>query len=772
MMKKTKAFPRLVAVFVAMVMLFTMLPTMAATADNGDITESAALTNVTLINSTVEWYRGNRNSLTSTENNWREIAALATIGFDFEDEDFTFPTFGLADFMTAEMLNNAPMLSVLWAAEILAMIAMGEDPTDFDGRDYVAELAYVVSDKEKVETMIDGLGLFGSSIVFLALVAADEAETFEYLISNIVDGFQNSETGGVDSGWGVDVDTTAMFIIAFSPLSGNPEVDTALANARGYLVNAQQECGGFFSNPDWGLDVSPEATGLAIMAINALGECALDWTVDGDRYVTPIHSLMYFMLEDGSFKTAWSEGNTDLFATPQVFFGMSSIGLRTNFFTNLANPISFPIVEIPMPSEEIDECDNKDCDCADCDGDCDCDEACEEDCDCDDCTDEVCDEDCDCDDCVDEACDEDCDCDDCYDGSGNGGNGGNGGGAIITNQATLIVALSNTNHFAPARVHNITQGETVYSLLRRAGNLSIRTRGSVANGDIYVEAINGVEEFSEGPLSGWKFGIQRAGTNNWIVPAASSGTILVHNGDRVMWFFAHGPDDTPDDFLRRPPSGGGSTTSSQPIIPGENNDTDEDDDEDDTDSDVAEWENPFADVAEDSWYHDYVRFAYSNALMLGTEADRFSPNTNITRAMLVMILWRMEDEPVAVESSMFYDVADGRLYSDAIHWAAENGIVRGFAGMFEPHDNITREQFALILYNYLESPEVENVDEVAEAFADWEDVSFWAEDAVAWAAANGIIGGRTATTLAPQGFATRAEAAAILSRFLAIQSEN
>jgi hypothetical protein len=185
---------------------------------------------------------------------------------------------------------------------------------------------------------------------------------------------------------------------------------------------------------------------------------------------------------------------------------------------------------------------------------------------------------------------------------------------------------------------------------------------------------------------------------------------------------------------------------------------------------VSEWVSPFADIAKGDWFYKSARFAYSNELIAGTAADRFSPQTNLTRAMLVTILWRREGSPATGETGAFDDVKSGQWYSGAIAWASANGIVGGVGdNRFAPDSDVTREQTATILYNYAKYKKL-NTAETASlvGYSDAAGVSAWAADAVAWANAAGILigTGTTPETLAPQSGATRAQAAAFLQRFI------
>jgi len=183
---------------------------------------------------------------------------------------------------------------------------------------------------------------------------------------------------------------------------------------------------------------------------------------------------------------------------------------------------------------------------------------------------------------------------------------------------------------------------------------------------------------------------------------------------------------------------------------------------------VTEWINPFVDVARDAWHFRSVRFAFSNNLMVGTGGTTFSPDMELTRAMIVTILWRMAGSQASANNNAFSDVGTGQWYSAAVAWASENDIVSGMGnGRFAPADVATREQFATILRNYARSQGIDTTsDSFISEFTDTYAVSSWAMDAMQWANANGIISGRTLTTLVPRGMATRAETATMIRQFV------
>ncbi|MCR4724767.1 MAG: carbohydrate-binding domain-containing protein [Clostridia bacterium] len=184
-------------------------------------------------------------------------------------------------------------------------------------------------------------------------------------------------------------------------------------------------------------------------------------------------------------------------------------------------------------------------------------------------------------------------------------------------------------------------------------------------------------------------------------------------------------------------------------------------------SDTVTGYTGFNDVDEDDWFYQAVKYVSENHLMAGTGVN-FEPNTVTSRAMLVRILYRLAGEPEVSSANPFSDVADDQWYTDAVIWASDNDIVTGYGGgLFGPTDNITREQFVTILFLYAQ---LKGCDTSAAAdisgYADASSVSSWAEAPMRWAIAEGLITGRSATTLAPSGNATRAEAATILMQFV------
>jgi hypothetical protein len=192
--------------------------------------------------------------------------------------------------------------------------------------------------------------------------------------------------------------------------------------------------------------------------------------------------------------------------------------------------------------------------------------------------------------------------------------------------------------------------------------------------------------------------------------------------------------------------------------------------EGDTPLDKKPWP-VFNDISEDDWFWDDVKYVYMDGLMNGTGTTPmlFSPNMLLTRGEIVTILYRLEDNPdVAELPNPFSDVAAAKYYTDAVKWAAANGIVKGYGnGKFGPDDNIMREQLAAILMRYMKYADV-NLPVTMQyiMFADEGQISDYAKDAIQTLNKLGIMQGVGDNKINPKGSATRAQVAAMLHRLL------
>ncbi len=177
---------------------------------------------------------------------------------------------------------------------------------------------------------------------------------------------------------------------------------------------------------------------------------------------------------------------------------------------------------------------------------------------------------------------------------------------------------------------------------------------------------------------------------------------------------------------------------------------------------------PFIDVNANDWFYGDVEYVYTKGIMSGTGATIFDPNSQLTRGMIVTILYRMEKEAAVSGASKFTDVDIAQWYGKAVVWAADNGIVTGYSDTaFGPNDPVTREQLAAILYRYAvyRGMTAVTLEDNLGGFADADQISSYAIPAMNWAVGKGLING-SGSTLAPKAQATRAQVAAIIHRYL------
>lgn len=175
-----------------------------------------------------------------------------------------------------------------------------------------------------------------------------------------------------------------------------------------------------------------------------------------------------------------------------------------------------------------------------------------------------------------------------------------------------------------------------------------------------------------------------------------------------------------------------------------------------------------SDVYESDWYFDAAHYMIANGLMTGVSDKAFAPNDLITRGMFAQILYRIAGEPEIETTSTFTDVSSAEYYTDAVAWAQSEGIINGMTETeFMPDNYITREEIAAIIYRFASYAGLD-VSATADLsiFTDNAEAADWASESLSWSVGYGIISGKENNTLDPQGNATRAEAAAMLQRFL------
>lgn len=263
----------------------------------------------------------------------------------------------------------------------------------------------------------------------------------------------------------------------------------------------------------------------------------------------------------------------------------------------------------------------------------------------------------------------------------------------------------------------------------------------------YFPTIGGWSEFDRGEKSGWMYLV------NGSMPSVAAQDYELTGNATVVWFYTddysndYGSESWDDDSS----SSGTTTTPTTPTTPA---------------NPVPDKTMSFTDVKSNDWYYSSVRYAYDNGLFSGVSHDSFGPGDSMDRSMLATVLYSLDGKPAAGKSG-FADVADGAWYADAVAWAAEHGIVSGVGGgAFTPGGTITREQLAVMLYRYAQYKGYD-VSKTADlsGYADQDKLSDWAAQAVQWACGSGLMAGRSAAQLAPEGTLTRAEAATMLKAF-------
>lgn len=184
--------------------------------------------------------------------------------------------------------------------------------------------------------------------------------------------------------------------------------------------------------------------------------------------------------------------------------------------------------------------------------------------------------------------------------------------------------------------------------------------------------------------------------------------------------------------------------------------------------DTGAWENPFTDVSESDWFYGHVEYVHKNALFAGVTTDKFSPNTAITRGMLVTVLYHLHGAtPSIAYENPFSDVPEGKYYTDAVLWAAANGIVSGTGhNKFAPDASTSRQDLAVIIKRYADfAGKQVPVTQQYTTFADEAKIRDYAEQAIEALYSAGIISGKPGNLYDPQGSTTRAETAVVLHKF-------
>ena len=274
---------------------------------------------------------------------------------------------------------------------------------------------------------------------------------------------------------------------------------------------------------------------------------------------------------------------------------------------------------------------------------------------------------------------------------------------------------------APSVIGDLPEGTTAMDVFRQvltANGYSYEAKGSYVQAVIKPDGTK-VAEFSKGPNSGWVFRV------NGEFPDVAMQDCRLSDGDVIEVFFTADYMDEPGMFL------------------------------------------PFTDVT-NHWAYSAIKRVYTRGWMVGMDEKTFAPDQQLSRAMLAVILYAMAGEPAVTGEGPFTDVPAGCWYTDAIVWAAQNGIVCGFGdGTFRPNEAVTRAQAAVMLYGYAAFTGADVTARAdLSAYSDAGQIPSWAMDAMQWANARRLIVGRDSSHLVPDGKTTRAEMAAILSAYI------
>jgi hypothetical protein len=166
------------------------------------------------------------------------------------------------------------------------------------------------------------------------------------------------------------------------------------------------------------------------------------------------------------------------------------------------------------------------------------------------------------------------------------------------------------------------------------------------------------------------------------------------------------------------------------------------------------------------WAYSYITYVKEHNLMNGLSADQFGPNYPMTRAMFITVISRLSGENVTGYANTYADVDNNTWYTDAISWATAKGIVKGVGNNdFAPNDYITREAACVMMVNYMNYLHMDITDRATLSFSDSDTISDWAKGAVSVMVAKGIVNGKENNIMDPATYATRAEAAVILTKF-------
>ena len=336
------------------------------------------------------------------------------------------------------------------------------------------------------------------------------------------------------------------------------------------------------------------------------------------------------------------------------------------------------------------------------------------------------------------------------------GNNSESGGSLSDNISVYIrVADPKNITYFKKTVCSVEKGTSAYELLQKTGLDIVVAQSPYGS---YVKEIEGLAEFDEGSESGWMYRV------NGKFSSHSASLYSLSNGDYVEWLYTRDlGKDLGDNSFR-----GSSSGSSKPKEEKTEDETDEPEQKPDSEQKLVFNDDIYKDVNPDDWHYEAVKYAYNNNLMKGTD-EGFEPESKMTRAMLITVLWRLEKEPTVKHQIGFDDIKADEWYTEAVRWAASENIISGIGNnLFGTNDEITREQMATIFYRYVQSKGISTqAGKTAgiKDYADSESISDYAVLAMEWAVDFGIIQGKTENAISPADSATRAEVATMLMRF-------
>ncbi len=324
-----------------------------------------------------------------------------------------------------------------------------------------------------------------------------------------------------------------------------------------------------------------------------------------------------------------------------------------------------------------------------------------------------------------------------------------GGGAPRNISVYIKVADPKGATYLKKTAYVVEAGTTVYDLLAGTG-LDVEATQTVYG--TYVTAIEGLAEFDEGPRSGWMYRV------NGKFSSQSASLYTLSGGAYVEWLYTR---ELGEDI--------GEKNSNAPSFI--NNSLKEDKTEEPENAPAEQktvfTEDTYIDVTPEDWHYESVKYVYENNLMQGM-GNGFQPESKMTRAMLITVLWRLEKEPSSNYRIPFADIKEGEWYTEAVCWAASEQIISGIGEtLFGTNNEITREQLATILCRYAQKKNIEIKEnkETRKEYTDKGEIAEYAVSAMEWAVDSGIMKGKTENTISPADSATRAEVATMLMRF-------